>query len=207
MASPLEAAYEFDLSGGMLCLDFANTVSHRKIPQRLADHLQNYPELVSFAAQSKLLSPSQCEALLLHARRHSSDANRVLRQAIVLREALYRLFSTIVAGGAPAEDDLVRTSQFAVEALRHRKLVRVNGSYRWQWEGNQRGLERILWPVAQSAAELLTSEKLATVRLCEAPDCDWLFLDRSRNRSRRWCDMTSCGNRQKARRHYHRAKK
>lgn len=65
-------------------------------------------------------------------------------------------------------------------------------------------LERILWPIAQSAAELLTSSELGTVRLCEAPDCAWLFLDQSCNRSRRWSDMKVCGNRQKARRHYQR---
>jgi predicted RNA-binding Zn ribbon-like protein len=67
-------------------------------------------------------------------------------------------------------------------------------------------LHRLLWPIAESAAELLTSQEVSSIRLCEAPDCDWLFLDNSRNRSRRWCDMKICGNREKARRHYRRSR-
>jgi predicted RNA-binding Zn ribbon-like protein len=62
----------------------------------------------------------------------------------------------------------------------------------------------MLWPIASSAADLLTSERLKKVRLCEAKTCTWLFLDESRNHSRRWCDMKVCGNREKARRHYQR---
>ena len=73
----------------------------------------------------------------------------------------------------------------------------------WEWK-SQNPVDSILWPIAQSAADLLTSPDLAAVRMCEAPDCAWLFLDQSRNRSRRWCDMKVCGNRQKARRHYQR---
>jgi predicted RNA-binding Zn ribbon-like protein len=60
----------------------------------------------------------------------------------------------------------------------------------------------MLWPIAQSAADLMTSDKRNSVRQCGADDCAWLFLDESRNHSRRWCDMKTCGNRQKARRHY-----
>jgi predicted RNA-binding Zn ribbon-like protein len=81
--------------------------------------------------------------------------------------------------------------------------------WRWRWAGDaesEPALDRVLWPVARSAAELLTSDDLAAVRECAAPDCRWLFLDRSRNRSRRWCAMATCGNRSKARRHYRRGR-
>ena len=79
--------------------------------------------------------------------------------------------------------------------------------YRWEWQTNEDSVFDVLWwPVAQAAADLLISDELKLVRWCEAPDCEWLFLDRSRNRSRRWCDMTSCGNRAKARRHYERTR-
>jgi predicted RNA-binding Zn ribbon-like protein len=86
-------------------------------------------------------------------------------------------------------------------------VARVNGGYRWVWQNEGKSLpEYVLWPIAQAATELLTSEELKLVRWCEAPDCQWLFLDHSRNRSRRWCDMASCGNRAKARRHYQRTR-
>jgi predicted RNA-binding Zn ribbon-like protein len=124
-----------------------------------------------------------------------------------LRETLYRAFSAIAQEKTPAAGDLQQINEAALQALQHRCLTRVDKGYRWEWRWDEGSpLERVLWPVAQSAAELLTSDKLYTVRLCEASDCEWLFLDNSRNRSRRWCDMTSCGNRQKARRHYQRVR-
>jgi predicted RNA-binding Zn ribbon-like protein len=61
-------------------------------------------------------------------------------------------------------------------------------------------LDRMLWPLAHSAAELLASSERARVRLCEGEDCGWLFLDTSRNGARHWCDMKDCGNRAKVRR-------
>ncbi len=85
----------------------------------------------------------------------------------------------------------------------HRHIVRVNDSYEWRWEDGLK-LESVLWPIAMSAADLLVSANVAKVRECEAGDCYWLFLDNSRNRSRRWCSMEACGNREKARRHYQR---
>jgi predicted RNA-binding Zn ribbon-like protein len=64
----------------------------------------------------------------------------------------------------------------------------------------------VAWWVARSAAELLTSKELTSVRECAGYDCGRLFMDGTKNRSRRWCDMASCGNRAKGRRHYERRK-
>ena len=202
-----QPAYQFDLSGGALCLDFANTISWRQVPRQATDHLTRYDDLVAFAGQSKLLSPRQAADLLAHARRHPSAAQDVLQRAITYRERLYRAFSALAEGKAVPPDDLQQVRDFAVEALHHRRLARANGHYRWEWQWDRENmLERILWPIAQSAADLLTSAEIRTLRMCEAPDCAWLFLDHSRNRSRRWCDMKVCGNRQKARRHYQRTR-
>ncbi len=140
-----------------------------------------------------------------YAKQQSNRARRVFREAIELREALYRAFSAIAQDKPVAAIDLQPINNAALEAMQHRCLARSDGGYRWQWRWDEKHpLERVLWPIAQSAAELLTSDQLGILRFCEAPDCEWLFLDHSRNRSRRWCDMTSCGNRQKARRHYQR---
>ena len=65
-------------------------------------------------------------------------------------------------------------------------------------------LDTVLWPIAKSAADLLTSDRLACVRECAAQNCGWLFMDNSPNQRRRWCNMKICGNRAKARRHYER---
>jgi predicted RNA-binding Zn ribbon-like protein len=196
--------YQFDLSGGALCLDFANTVSWRKALGQLNDHLKSYDNLVAFAEQSSVLSSQQASRLRAQARTRGTTASEILQTALAYRENLYRGFSALASGKPPAPNDLQKINDFAVDALGHRRLVRADGRYRWEWQWNENPLGSILWPVAQSAADLLIAPELAEVCMCEAPDCAWLFLDQSRNRSRRWCDMKVCGNRQKARRHYRR---
>lgn len=200
-----KSAFQFDLSGGALCLDFANTVSRRKTPEQSPDHLRAYEDLIAFGEQTKILSSKQVKDLQAHARRHGRSAEEVLRRAICHRENIFRVFSALAKGELAQSDDVHQINDFAVEALNCRGLERAGSRYRWEWQRNHKKmLDRVLWPIAQSAAELLTSPDLDTVRICEAPTCAWLFLDRSRNRSRRWCDMKVCGNRQKARRHYQR---
>jgi len=202
-----QAAYAFDLSGGGPCLDFANTVSRRQNPEGATDHINSYDDLVSFAEQCKLISVEQGGELRSRALRNAGEANRSLRKSIALRESVFRAFSAIATGKAVQAPDLRRIEGAALDALRHRMLSRRGDNYQWEWKaeaGAKDHFDRILWPIAQSAAELLTSGKLDSVRQCEAATCAWLFLDESRNHSRRWCDMSVCGNREKARRHYQR---
>ena len=117
--------------------------------------------------------------------------------------------SSLLWGRKPVPPgDLEQITDIAIQTLTNRRLAPTEDGYRWEWESYSKNrLDSILWPIAQSATELLTSSQLRTVRMCEAPTCAWLFLDQSRNRSRRWCDMKVCGNRQKARRHYQRTHK
>jgi predicted RNA-binding Zn ribbon-like protein len=79
----------------------------------------------------------------------------------------------------------------------------VAGGYALSWPDSAE-LDRMLWPLATSALSLLLSEEVGRIKECAADDCHWLFLDSSRNQSRRWCDMKACGNRAKARHYYHR---
>jgi predicted RNA-binding Zn ribbon-like protein len=199
--------FQFDLTGGHPALDLANTVSRRHDPERRKEHLEDYADLLSFAVQDKLVSSQSASRLRQLAVRNRGEALRSFRKAILLREAIYRVFAPIAQGQRPSLVDLQVVRDYAVEALRHRQLVPENGrAYRWEWQEDGRNpLDQVIWPVAQPAADLLTAAELKAVRWCEAPDCEWLFLDNSRNRSRRWCDMKSCGNRAKARRHYERS--
>ena len=118
-----------------------------------------------------------------------------------MREAIFSAFLALANGKPESYQDIGLIDKAAGDALHHRHIVRVNGGYEWRWD-DEPMLERILWPIAESAAVLLTSTDLAKVRECEAADCYWLFLDNSRNHSRRWCTMSACGNREKARRYY-----
>ena len=132
---------------------------------------------------------------------------RIHKQAIKLREAIYRVFSAVARSDAADREDVELIEEFAIEAMNLRRLVSARGAFRWDWKPERGGLLRyVLYPIAQSATDLLTSEKLKKVRLCAASTCAWLFLDESRNHSRLWCDMNVCGNRQKAKRHHERQK-
>jgi predicted RNA-binding Zn ribbon-like protein len=91
------------------------------------------------------------------------------------------------------------------QAGEHARIIHANRAFVWEWITPESHLTSILWPIARDAAELLTAGPLELVRECAAETCGWLFLDTTKNHRRRWCDMKTCGNRNKARRYYHRA--
>ena len=146
--------------------------------------------------------------LLELATAQSERAASVLARAIRLREALYRMFSALARDAQVAPDDLSILNGALAEAHNRLRLGAAPAFDRfgWVWSGADDALDRMLWPIARSAAELLTAPELARVRECAGQPCGWLFLDASRNHSRRWCSMAGCGNRAKAKRHYERAK-
>jgi predicted RNA-binding Zn ribbon-like protein len=199
-ASP--SAGPFELSGGALCLDFANTWGDRARPE--SDRLYGYEELLAFAAQAGVLSSGDAAELARRATRHRGAARRVLAAALGLREALYRLLAAQARRRGVDPADVATLNEALGAALPHLRVAHRGDGYAWSWDGGGDPLAAPLRPIARSAAELLTSDELQRVRECDGATCTWLFLDRSRNRSRRWCSMESCGNRAKARRHYHR---
>jgi predicted RNA-binding Zn ribbon-like protein len=189
----------FDLTGGLLCLDFANTVDDRTEahPQEL---LNSYYDLVSWSEQAQVLTEREARGLLEKAARSPSEASRVLQRAVSIREVIFRIFKAVAA-------DLVSLSAAIADAQNHAQIVPVANGFRWDcWVGKASDLDCILWPVVRSAADFLTSDELETVRVCASDTCNWLFLDTSKNHSRRWCNMKSCGNREKARKFYKRKK-
>jgi predicted RNA-binding Zn ribbon-like protein len=209
MTEPMQAApYRFEFVGGELCLDFSNTVGgdRRKTP---VEHLHNYADLVAWARQGDVLTPAQARALLLRAQREPAAAAEALAWGTELREALYRAFIAIAEGKRPAPSDVERLNRALAESLSHRRVVQSGRGFELVWDDSD-DLRRMLWPVAASAAELLVDEHRAPVKLCgmsEEGSCGWLFVDSSRNATRRWCTMKDCGNRAKARRHYARVKR
>jgi len=196
--------YAFDLSGGRLCLDFANTVSGSRA--RPTERLHSYDDLISWARQAGTVDEREAQRLAQAARRHPADAARVLADAVHLREALFRIFSAGTEDRLPQPGDVEALNAALPVALAHQRLEVGADGFVWGGAGSVDALERVLWPVVRSAADLLTSPERGRVRRCGGANCDWLFMDNSRNHSRRWCDMGSCGNRAKARRYYARHK-
>jgi predicted RNA-binding Zn ribbon-like protein len=144
---------------------------------------------------------------LAAAAQRPADAARALAQAVALREALYDTFTAVARQSAPAPADLNTLNHHLAGALARARVAAQGDGFAWQWEEGP-ALDRMLWPVARAAADLLTAPEVSRVGQCaDDRGCGWLFLDMSRNHSRRWCAMNDCGNRAKARRHYrkHRA--
>jgi len=185
----------------VICLEFANTVDRRPTPAPV-DRLTGYADLAGWAAGVGLLSPREARALADRARRQPAATAEVMRQAMRAREAIYRVISAVASRRPPRSADLDVINAAVSAAQTWSRIAPRGGGFSRQWVGNRWALDRMLWPIAQSVEDLLTSTELIAVRECAAPDCGRLFIDTSRNRTRRWCDMRACGNRAKVRRFY-----
>jgi predicted RNA-binding Zn ribbon-like protein len=191
-------AKEFQLVAGHLALDFANTLDNRYDRERLFDLLPTYERFLAFATQAGVIRKRQARKLLLETSKHT--ASHTLEEVIELRETLYFLFQSVATGKPPGPSCLRRFNRSLAdarvpEAIVWRKPDFVRGSYDLTEKPSGP-----LWPVLDAAASLLTSPDRHHVRECSEGRCRCLFLDRSKNHSRRWCDMRLCGNRSKARR-------
>jgi predicted RNA-binding Zn ribbon-like protein len=196
----------FELNAGRLCLDFTNTLQTRPLSEKV-DLIKSYAHLLSWAHQATILTPGEAAGLAEAARQQPRAANEALAQALSLREALYGIFSARAAGLPSPVPDLRTVNKAIGRAMTRAGLSpSATGGFEWGWPDTPIRVDRVAWWVARSAAELLTSADLTAVRECAGYDCGRLFMDGTKNRSRRWCDMASCGNRAKGRRHYERRK-
>jgi len=197
--------------GGRLCLDFVNTIGGRdsdparskKDPYAVIiqrDKLNDYVDLLAWSRRAGLLTEAELQALIRAGKRREAEAASVLARALALREAIYRICKAIVGKRSPQAADMELLNQELAQARDHESLIAVADGFDWQWTGSRNELDRMLWPVARSAAEMLTMGDLTRLHACEGEGCGWLFEDTSRNRSRQWCTMEDCGNLAKVRR-------
>lgn len=201
MATPRTIA-TLDRVGNALPLDFANTV-HSRFESDSREYLTSYADVLVWARDGGLLTAAQYRALRGVSDRHPRRAAAMYRRILELREVVYRLFLSIASGGAPRAGDVSLLNRWLGDVLAHRRVRGTGAGYEWSWDDDELPLDRPVWPVVLAAAELMASDDRHRVKECPSPDgCGWLFLDRSKNGSRRWCDMRQCGNIAKARRHY-----
>jgi predicted RNA-binding Zn ribbon-like protein len=192
-------AAPFQLLASHPALDFVNTLDDRFDAAGPRELLESYSDLLAFAAQSALLGSREVGALV--ARAGSARAAKTLVRARALREALAAVVYRLVDNDtAPLADSLGILERYFKEAQAHQDLEWKRGEASWQWGRFATDLELPLWAVAGSAMGLLTSPDVRHVHACQSDTCRWVFLDTSKNHSRRWCDMKTCGNRMKARR-------
>jgi len=191
---------QFEFVGGDVCLDFTNTVGGKR-GLSTREYLNSYADFVSWCQQADLLNESTADALLRSAARHPDESATALRRAVALREAIYRIFAALASDESPQTPDLDHLNGELSTHLGRLQVVTSKKGFNWTWAKADDAFDQPLGPVARSAADLLTSPHLLEqVRLCGSDTCGWLFVDSTKNHSRRWCVMSDCGNAAKVRR-------
>lgn len=183
------------MRGGSLCLDFHNHLRRAALDELAPEAA--WERVLIWAAQTGIADDPTIAAL-----RGFTDEQAIAMLLRRLRRqwiALHAVLLDLARGAQPDEEAVHVLNNELSEALRHARIVPAGVGFGWSWSDEIRP-ERLLWPVMRSAADLLTSGDLDRLRVCDNKDCGWLFVDRSRNRSRRWCDMQDCGNVAKVRR-------
>jgi len=201
MQALMSSAAEMKLVGGRLCLDFVNTVDgRRKDSSLLGDKLKDYSDLVAWSQHSDIITATETARLIKESKQKPAASNAVLHRAVALREALQHIFKATVMKSAPQSIDLETVNDELLKARKNERLISTADGFQWRWTDSETALDRMLWSIAQSAAEFLMTGDLSRLRECGGEKCGWLFEDTSRNRSRQWCTMQDCGNVAKVRR-------
>jgi predicted RNA-binding Zn ribbon-like protein len=201
----------WNFQAGDVALDFANTMDWHA-SEKPEELLNSYADLASWSLDYNLLSQAEADALHDEAGENPVVAAEALSFALDLRETIYRVFSAVAHQEPPVEEDLERLKVALLQALAASRLALKDGGFKWVWtydppKDELLAFDHMLWPVTQAAMDLLLSEKLTQVGQCaDERGCGLLFIDTSRNHSRQWCSMDSCGNRAKAQRFYQKTK-
>jgi predicted RNA-binding Zn ribbon-like protein len=192
-------AVAVNLVGGRLCLDFINSVGARRISPSgemiiRDEKLTDYVDLLVWGRHAGALTDRQAQSLTRESSRSEKEAAAVYRRAMRLREALYYIFRATLLRKDPERLHLRVLNEELRLVRQAEHLVFQESHFAWHQHAADSSLDRVVWSVARSAAELLTQSDLTRLHQCAGDDCGWIFEDTSRNRSRRWCEMRDCGN-------------
>jgi predicted RNA-binding Zn ribbon-like protein len=199
MSTTAMSVANLDRKGGHPALDFANTVDSR-FKDDPASYLRTLDDIVEWHVLAGLLPAGTAKQVQAAAKSDPQLAEFAYRYGIGLREVLYRIFSAVARGGSPDPGDLEALNTILATQRPHQQLGVDRDGVKWQWRFDPGNPQSIFGPVVEAAAELLTSDRLDRVKECPSDTCGWLFLDTSRNHSRHWCSMQTCGNPAKVRR-------
>jgi predicted RNA-binding Zn ribbon-like protein len=194
---------ELPIVAGQLALDFANTIDDPAGPAR-HDHIATYPGLLNWSIRVGAVSRGQAERLLEVAASRPGQAGAALRRAHTLRRVVIATFTEVATGESSASRHWADLQPFVIDSISHAELVPAGSAgsagpaYHLGWPDTDQ-LHAMLWPIAHTALDLLTGPDLHRVKRCAG--CPWLFLDHSKNASRRWCAMNDCGTHAKIRRY------
>jgi len=183
-----------------LCLDFANTLYWRGTEH--AEGLRNFGELVGWCRVNGILDDDASSAAARWMEKYPQQTAAIYGDAIVMRAPMYRALYAIAESKTPESRDIAAINHALDLAPVRRAIVHREKGFGWRVERDGFSAASLLAPVLWSAGDLMVSSEAARLRHCANETCMWLFLDDSKNGSRRWCSMQACGNRAKAHRHY-----
>jgi predicted RNA-binding Zn ribbon-like protein len=200
----------FEYLGGDPALDLVNTVDWTsRGPEN--DRLTGFHRLTRWAEGAGIISARAAASLRAQASARPGDAEAAHRTALRARAVLERLFGAIARNEPPGEalDDF---NALLARALKPMRVMpggrgRRAGGMQLGWDQPEGSLDSIIGPVIWSAASLIVSDEAQRIRICGGADCGWIYVDRSRNGLRRWCQMATCGTREKSRRRYERLRR
>jgi predicted RNA-binding Zn ribbon-like protein len=182
------------LIAGWLCLDFSNTLGMHA-SERGCEFLRSYFDLAEWSNYAGICTDEEERTLLHDAKKSPRKAEGILQEAKELREIIFRIFSSVAKNAVPQEKDIALFNRKLSKMMKQSKLEIAESGIEWNVKGDKNSLNWPLNAVIHSTFVLLISDKWDKVKMCaDERGCGWLFMDHSKNRSRRWCDMTDCGN-------------
>ena len=188
-----------DPCGGHLALDFVNSIGRG--PQGVEnERLSDYAALLQWCVEAGCLPEARARALRRASKQQPAAAEEVLERAKALREALFEVAFAVSHQRRPPRAAFESFSRELERALARARVGPKGQGFEWTWDWGKE-LDGPLWPIVRAAADLLVSDESQSIQECASDRCWWLFVDRSRNHRRRWCDMKGCGNLAKVRRH------
>jgi predicted RNA-binding Zn ribbon-like protein len=207
MVHKLNIGLNLDLKSGHPVLEFTNTVSNHA-SEHPGEKLFNYEDLLAWTGKVGLLHEEQLQRLKRKAATQPKESTAIFANSLELRESVYRIFVAKTKGKSPAEEDLTILNTLLTRLTSRAQIVYHSGRFDWEWNFDESALEAPLWVIVLSAVDLMTSEHVKWLGQCaDEEGCGWLFVDTSKNHSRRWCDINDCGNRAKQRRYQQRARR
>ncbi len=199
---PPSRAARLTLLGNVLCLNFVNTRSGYGTERQL-EHLFRFEHLLAWARHAGAIDEATSRRFAANPPSQRAGL-RALDEALALRDALHGIFSSVIRGTSAPASALATFNRHLAAAMAAAEIEPAGQAFIWRWNTQTMPPEGLLWPVARSAAELLTTGDLNRIKVCPGCFCGWMFLDRTRNGRRRWCEMEICGSRAKMRRYHQR---
>lgn len=193
------------LDGGLLCLDFINTV-HSRHEESVRDYLFGIHDLIHWAKRLELIDTKTEKRLTAEAENQPKKSAKFFSEAIAFRELLYIMFWTIIAGKKIPLTELAKYNKMLKAYFPYLQIKQSNKGFEEEWMLEEDNFKRLLAPILNSSYETLLSDKLGRIKECPSPDCGWIFYDSTKNGKRKWCNMKTCGSKIKALEWYYRQK-